>query len=233
MSKSILIFTFLISLFIQDGSHPKIPILFNGNLEPLNGHVKQIIEVNHNHTIEASYPLIITTIANFDKNGNTISERNKDFGDKKWSEIKYLNKYDTKGKKTETIIKSVKNGTKIYLYGKDGNIDESSSWYKNKLIEKTTYKYDNMDNLVELTSNGSDEHYKFKYKYNNQQNLIEEDEFYRNDPKGIKTFDEYKSFDEKGNWLKKISVEHVNRAPSKGSPYYPVDTITRKITYYR
>lgn len=231
MKKSILTLAILLNLSFQNDRQAKTLSIFNGDLEHLNGHVRQIIEINDDHTTEAESPLIITTIVNFDKHGNTILERKKNFWDKKWSEIKYFNQYDANGKKTKTITKSIENGTQIYLYGRDGNISESSDyWLKHKLVGKTIYKYNNIGNIVERVTNGGEEHYRFEYKYNTQVNLISEEEFYQNGSR-IKTINEYKSFDEKGNWLKKIRIEHVNRSGLERSAY-PADTITRKITYY-
>src|SRR4051794_8725059 len=99
MKKSILAFAILLNLSFQNNRHAETL----WDLQHLNGRVRQIIEVNHDHTTEAESPLIITTIATFDKHGNTISEQRKNFWDKKWSEVKYSNKYDANGKKTKTI----------------------------------------------------------------------------------------------------------------------------------
>jgi hypothetical protein len=66
----------------------------------------------------------------------------------------------------------------IYIYNKDGNIIESNYYRENgELIEKTTYKYDNKDNLTEGYIYNT--YYKkiitnIKYTFNNKGQLIKE-----------------------------------------------------------
>ena len=224
MNKLTLILAILLSILFKD-KNKDTTRLFNDRLEILKGRVKQLIEINHNHTVECDYPLTLIITTDFDKQGNIISQQTKDVVAGKLEKVKYLYKYDSNGQKVQAIIKS-SHSKYIYKYGKDGNINgQQLYWGKGNLIGSQFYKYDSVGNLIEIDPDKGHYFYKVTYKYDKQNKLKEEDQ------QGIKTVDEYKSFDMKGNWLRMIRIEHVNRSPVKGASY-PTDTITRKITYY-
>lgn len=118
---------------------------------------------------------------------------------------KYEYKYDDKGRLQETV-RYRNNGeiTGKIVYSYNGNkIEESSFDNDGKLTFKTVKVFDNKSNLIEKTysrpNNSSDSNYTYKYE----------------------------SFDEKGNWTKRV----VSGIESNGKKQNYIEY--RAITYYR
>ena len=237
MHKSIFVIFTLFSLSFQKEDKPKTTMLFNDNLEILKGSVKQLIETEHNHTAESDYPLAFVTNTDFDRRGDIISQRKMEIWEKKWRQIKYLYKYNTKGRKAKTVVIFPKewgsNSHSIwtYKYDESGNIVESAiHWGKEKIKGKEIYKYNSNGNMIEINPINGDYFYKIGYKYNNKGLLIKETEDPDQNGHGLGYLIEYKSFDSKGNWLKKIRIKQFYPIPT--SKFRFIDTVTRKITYY-
>jgi len=237
MPKSILVILTLFSLSFQKGDKPETTRLLNDNLEVLNGSVKQLIETEHNHTAESDYPLAFVTNTDFNKGGDIISQRKMEIWEKKWREIKYTYQYDSKGRKTKTIVGFPKEwgsnsyGIWTYSYDKNGNIVESTiHWRKEKPKGEENYKYDANGNMIEINPIKGDYFYRTAYRYNNKGLLIKETAEPDQNGHGLDYLIEYKSFDSKGNWLKKIRIKQFYPIPNSKARF--IDTITRKITYY-
>jgi len=239
MYKSILIIFTLLSLSFRKDDKPKITRLFNYNLEVLNGSVQQLIETEHNHTAESDYPLAFVTNTDFDRRGDIVSQRKMEIWEKKWRRIKYVYQYDAKGSKTKAVVLFPKewgsNSYSIwtYKYDKSGNIVESEiHWNRYKSRGKESYKYDSNRNLKESIPEQGKETYflKMVYRYNEKGLLVKEIESPDQNGHGLDYLIEYKSFDSKGNWLKKIRIKQSYPIPN--SKFRFIDTVTRKITYY-
>ena len=218
----------------QELTVSKTTRLLNDNLEILNGSVKQLIETEHNHTIESEYPQSWTIITNFAKNGNIISQSRREYWEKTGHEIRYSYKYDSKGKKTEAIVNRTYYKTKeIYKYGSDDIIQESRLyWNKNKFQNKVIYKYDKTGNTIESEVNENQRRYRVEYLYDGNSRMIKETETPNGEGNGIEFFLEYKSFDSKGNWLKMVRTSAILYPVPNGKSVRLTDTVTRKITYY-
>ena len=207
--------------------------LFNDNLEILNGNIKQLIETEHNHTIESEYPLAWAIVTNFDKKGKVVSQKRKELWDKKWHEIKYLYKSDSNGKEIQVGIKTSEKSISTYKYGADGIIKESILyWNKSELKGKVIYKYDNWGNVVQINPTQGEYFFKTKYLYDSKQHIIKEIWHVNDKGQGFEYSIEYKSFDSKGNWLKKLKTNRFYYPLPNGQNAKLVDTIERKITYY-
>jgi hypothetical protein len=228
MNKSIFLLLVLLSLSFQKSDKPKTTMLFNAHLEVLNGQIKQLIETEHNHTLESESPEAWSIITDFDKKGNIISQKRQELWEKKWRAIRYLYKYNVVGKKTETSVKTYEKTKSVYKYAKDGVIRETLLYTKkNQLQGKEIYKYDKVGNMSELDIDEEDYSYKIKYLYDSKRRLIKEINEH-----GPEFSIEYKSFDRNGNWVKKMRISPVLYPLPNGKYVKLIDTIERKITYY-
>jgi hypothetical protein len=250
--RSILIAVALLALSCQKPQKPKITTNYEVGFEILNGKVKQLSETYK------YYNEPTTSIIDFDVHGNAVQKKSKGGCD---CLIKYEYRHDKNGKKTEIITHNSLREyfyLPVYKYDTAGRIVESDADTK-ELIDappwntpkqdKNFYKYDTAGDMVQCDGYLDTLHkYVDKYRYDARHILIETDHFFqvrlndrgpdllnkRRDP-DEKIFYLYKTFDAKGNWLKRVAVEHYSPSFYFGpKPKESVKTNieVRKITYY-
>lgn len=249
--KPIVIVCAIFALSCQKPLKPKITTNYEVGFEILNGKVKQLSETYK------YYNKPTTSIVDFDVHGNAVQKKSGGGCD---CLIKYAYRYNKKGKKTEIVTY---NNLREYFYVPEykydttGRVAESDAdtkelrdippWNIPKQ-DKEFYKYDEAGDMVQCDGYLDTLHrYMNKYHYNARHILIETDHFSQfrlNDktpdllhkrqvPQKIIYL--YKAFDAKGNWLKRVAVEHNNPSAYFGpKPKESVETNTeiRKITYY-
>ena len=97
-----------------------------------------------------------------------------------------------------------------YKYDDKSNLIEDNSYYSDSSLNcKWTYKYDDKSNRIEAIWYKSDGSFYGKYinKYDDKSNLIEENGYNADGSLEYKRIFKYE-FDEKGNWIKKISFKN-------------------------
>ena len=229
INKSLLIIILLFALSCQKADDVgKTYTYDNGNVEILNGHVKQI---RYFHEIHFGVSVIDTT--NFDEKGNQVEVLSGD-GQARYKE-KYIYTYDKSARIVQTsVVDSGVRGNYTYVignytYNKDGYSIKTIDSLQQPLSE--IYKYDNEGYLIEKDSYFDPKLASpiSKYKYDKNHHLIQIEE--RSD-KGeliaIQTF-KYPALDSKNNWTK-IEVT------TKYLLFTPVEVQTNKgiraIDYY-
>jgi hypothetical protein len=228
----ITLFYLILSSF-QGNTLPKTTRLLNDNLELLNGNVKQLIETEHNHTMESEYPEAWSIITDFDKKSDVVSQRRAELWDKKWHKIEYSYKYDAAGEKTEVRVRTSEKLLSIYKYGKDEVIQSLILyWNKNQSQGKVIFKYDKLGNVIEVNPTEGNYFFKSRYVYDNKGHVIKEIDMPDDKGQGFVYSIEYKSFDQKGNWLEKVKQSPVFYPFPNSKGMRKADTIIRKITYY-
>ena len=122
-------------------------------------------------------------------------------------------KYDTKGNLIEDnsyYSDSSLNCKWTYKYDdKDNRIEANGYSANGSFNEKYINKYDDKDNRIEAIWYKSDGKLEFKYimKYDYKSNLIEKNGYNADGSLEYKRIFKYE-FDEKGNWIKKISFKN-------------------------
>jgi len=178
----------------------------------------------------------VTSLTNYDENGK-VKSTSKLLYDNHNSRIEHILKsktfdldskysytYDENGNPIQEIFYS-EDGT---VYSKDdnsfdekGNLVKAISFRKDTLHVTMNFKYDVNGNLIErkdVKPDGSlDRHY--KKKYDSKNNLIEEIYYDWQGEISSKTNYDYKSFDDKGNWLEKLIVENGGEREKKKRTY--------------
>jgi YD repeat-containing protein len=200
----------------------------DGDVEMLNGHVKQI--VSYPQSILGS-GLLDTVTTNFDKKGYQTEAITATPLDRRTKES-VIYTYDKAGK----ISQAKHNGsevTGIYSYNKDGYTIRVLFTPENPLGEENRYTYDKAGYLTEFDfyENPKVLDDITKYKYDANHRLIETDQRSAKGQMKLKTTFDYKlvAVDSKNNWIKtKIVTKEVY--PSFSS--VKTHQITRKIFYY-
>jgi len=231
--RSILIVSALLAVSCHQAPKPEITTAYDTHFEILNGKVKQLQEMYR----EGKEAQSDTDINDFDIHGKLI--RTKKAGSSNGM-IKYEYKFDKGGKKMEL---TVKNNQRLfpynYKYDVNGRIIQQTIDTKmlkpnsdHELVQdRFFYKYDNTGNRIEVDYYFEQEHkYRILYRYNDKRLLLEEQYFYGDDKKpSNKITYRYTSFDEQGNWLRRIG-QVKDYGPIRQEISEPV--VTRKISYY-
>lgn len=152
-------------------------------------------------------------VCKYDKNGNIIeSSSYKSDGD---LSSKLIFKNDEKGNKIELDSYSSDGSLNykfVYEYDYKGNRIRWESYDSdNELYSKTSYSYYLNGNKADELYNSGDSRYGFfikysRYKYDDNNNLIE----YSDTDKNVETY----SYDNKGNWIEKITYKGEAKIPS-------------------
>jgi len=200
----------------------------DGDVEVLNGHVKQI--VSYPQSILGS-GLLDTVTTNFDKKGYQIEAITATPLDKRTKET-VIYTYDKAGR----IVQAKHSGSAvkgIYSYSKDGYTIRVLFTPDNPLGEENWYTYDKADYLTEMDFYESPKVLDdiTKYKYDANHRLIETDQRSVKGQLKLKTTFEYKlvAVDSKNNWIKtKVVVKEVYPAFVNKK----TRQLTRKIFYY-
>jgi uncharacterized protein YxeA len=225
MKKLILILAVLLMVSCKKYYRHNTIILYDANLESINGNVKQLTEMQC-RTGDKGKHLCDTT--NFDKNGDAIETR-IDYGSSPNVILKYVINY--KGdNKTEAIISE--KGKMVFNYDNDGYVTKSIFYnQKGSVSSEGLYKYNSNGNVIERTTEDSSSHPldKWRNMYDKKGHLIEEDYISKKDEPTLKFTYQYKSFDSKHNWTKRIRIV---RTAGRIISFEKNDTITRKISYY-
>jgi len=220
MIKLALITVLLITLLPKSDDDGKTVFFYTSSTEKLNGHVKQLIEVNTDHIGSFGVKKGPSRIAaDFDKKGDIVQIRAAPN-----QIIKFNTKYDNNGKRISTIGNAP--GDKITcIYDNNGRVDRlilNNELDKNSRGMISENKYDGNDDIVEDDVMDSSGKVTFKeiFSYDDRHHLVARDMFLKGKPE-VKIQYQNISFDRKGNWIKKIMIWEKEK-----------DTITRKITYY-
>ena len=84
-------------------------------------------------------------------------------------------RYDSKGRKSEEIdyaTSGISSGKRVFTYDERGNNRSLSCYDKNgRLVVYTQYKYDSLDNIIEVVDNNDISRY--QYKYDSVGNVVE------------------------------------------------------------
>jgi hypothetical protein len=220
LSKSLLIFGLTVFLLPLKDKKNKTTVVFHDQPEILNGRVMWLIEIRS--AINEPPPPCSIDTTSFYKNGNLIEMRSGT-GDRTCGITKFITQF-----KNGSISEIRTADGDIFKYGKNGQIIKFISYSYPGLYD--LYKYDTEGNLIEdIQHLGVKRIFQIsKFKYN-VKNILTEGYSYDD---GIqlrsKAFYRYVSFDNKGNWTKRI-VTHTNIKNVVESR----DTIQRKIVYYK
>jgi hypothetical protein len=183
--------------------------------------------------MESEYPEAWSIITDFDKKSDVVSQRRAELWDKKWHKIEYSYKYDAAGEKTEVRVRTSEKLLSIYKYGKDEVIQSLILyWNKNQSQGKVIFKYDKLGNVIEVNPTEGNYFFKSRYVYDNKGHVIKEIDMPDDKGQGFVYSIEYKSFDQKGNWLEKVKQSPVFYHFPNSKGMRKADTIIRKITYY-
>jgi len=181
----------LILTALKNGSRT---ITFN-RFDVLNGNVKQLIQTDS--TI-SNFHLSDTT--DFDQDGNATETREGD-GHVVIILTKYVNKYDSSGRKLETIaIPSGGTSKTVYTYNVNGQVVSSEDSLSN---DKISYKYDMNSQPIELVvSTGQRVQFSELNKY--KDNLLTVTDLYQHGTRlKDRYYYKYFSLDKQGNWTKR------------------------------
>jgi hypothetical protein len=203
-------------------------------LETLNGQVKQLAEIwpclPKDAKVEPNFCNTDTTV--FNENGDPI--RTAFVGGT--SEFSYGR--DSLGNKIE--IRLDRDHSQIYTIAANGRI---LKYKEADFKDYTLYKYDNKGNVIESINHwfsSRDSKWNIdttRYVYDNEHHLLEKK---KQNKYLSKIVYEYKSFDSKHNWTKRVSHDTAiipfsmrsRLRYKKDSVYIMTDTVSRKITYY-
>lgn len=190
----------------------------------LSGNMIEEVRIDNN-IFSPTGILTIKWTYQYDNKGNLV---NKDFYKEGLLLNSMLYKYDNKGNLAEE--KDYNSNDELYrsisfIYDQNGNLTEKKAFKGDgSLSWKRSYEYNKSGNLVqkiEYESNGSFDDV-FIYTYDDSQNMIEENWQSYSEGKPHKKYTEKYSFDEYGNWFRKI--KSINGAPTH--------IIEREIKYF-
>jgi len=195
MNKLILILVSLVMLSLRSDNDGKTIYFFSSTFENLNGHVRQLTEVNTGHIGNFGVikkPSCIT--ADFDKKGDIVQVLISPD-----QTIKFNTNYDSKGKRISTIGNLVVKT--ICTYDDSGRIGKLI--LKNVLDKDspgmvTEYKYNNNDDVVEgdiLDPSGKIS-IKEMFSYDEKRHLTVHETIVKDQP-GLKMQYQYLSFDQR------------------------------------
>lgn len=220
MKNLILILLLPLSFLPKSNSSDKTLFIFGSVPEKLSGSVKQIIEVSTDHLGQHEPS---RTITEFDKNGDINQVQ---IGPLKGESqiMKFNTNYGSNAERTTTIGSSLVIKM-IYIYDNSGRVAKvilKNEFAKDSPGTVTEYKYDGNDDVAEIDILDSSGKVSVKevFNYDEKHRLTAMATIVKDQP-ALKTHYQYLSFDQKDNWIKKVSIEEGIK-----------DTITRKITYY-
>lgn len=206
----------IVVLFASRAHAQKMRTLFYDEL--LYGKVKQTIDINY---LPGTMIPELTDTTWYDEAGNTIENHRKSMRGSLFIE-KYVTSNGPQGKKME-IISHQKDQEFAVKFDAAGNLTEHTSHFKNGYLNfRTTYKYDDRNNLIEFSSFNV----KRTIKYDGNDRRIAVDVWTTAGTLDTHTDYEYAGIDKAGNWTKRIG--HSKKQSGKTEDII----VTRKITYY-
>ncbi len=246
MNRLILLFSLLLLAGCRQAQTPEVVTVYDTMYEILHGRVKQLTEYSYPKTGNAD-----TIITRFNKKGEAVER--KTLGNCSCT-ITMFYKYDKKGKKAAINIKQ--DGEErilntLYKFNQNNRITvEITPTKMEDVVDSTLAKYDAEGNTIQIDRyrRGTD-HYQWRFHYNDKHLLAEVSRFDNvnvdNNPApdtldkakipNSKIVYQYETFDAKGNWLKRLAVDHQNPTFYVGAK--PTNSVTttievRKISYY-
>ncbi|HEX3384708.1 MAG TPA: hypothetical protein VHS53_05955 [Mucilaginibacter sp.] len=188
--------------------------------ELMYGHIRQIIELRPDRKPEGDIPqLVPDDTTTFDKMGDPIQTTLGEISSKAPGYVTYSTKHDSIGRRLETAVYT--DIKRVYYFDGNGRVIKREEPGPTTPISHRIYFYNSAGELSGYQEYGYHDSLRETVSFEYDLKGLLEREDYSISNHMAKADFTYLSFDEKGNWTKRIiSNEHA------------ADTVERKITYY-